>query len=164
MEVHFYLPERYLPDSDRQEAWRSGKITRLEEGGKIACAQCWIFQTWLALERSGFPAHLTHSVPSDGVLVTLTSCVDADFRPPDRVFFVGIVADYLAHPRAHLHIVQNAAHARRLWNSAFIPLWPHPNLIPRDPRARTGLKTFVSLGIIRILRAEMADQRLAKEA
>ena len=133
MEVHFYLPERYLPDSDRQEAWRSGKITRLEEGGKIACAQCWIFQTWLALERSGFPARLTHSMPSDGVLVTLTNCVGRDFRPPDRVFFVGIVADYLAHPHAHLHVVQNAAHVRRLWNAAFIPLWPHPNLIPRDP-------------------------------
>ena len=73
MEVHFYLPERYLPDSDRQEAWRSGKITRLEEGGKIACAQCWIYQTWLALERSGFPVRLTHSIPSDGTLVTLTN-------------------------------------------------------------------------------------------
>jgi hypothetical protein len=133
MEFHFYLPERYLPDADRQEAWRSGKITRLEEGGKIACAQCWIFQTWLALERSGFPAHLTHSMPSDGVLVTLTSCVGADFRAPDGVFFAGIVADSLAHPQAHLHVVQNSAHKRRLWNAAFIPLWPHPNLIPRDP-------------------------------
>ena len=64
MEFHFYLPERYLPDTDRREAWRSGKITRLEEGGKIACAQCWIFQTWLALEQSGFPGHLVHSMPS----------------------------------------------------------------------------------------------------
>ncbi len=52
MQVHFYLPESYLPDPGRQEAWRSGKITRLEEAGKIACAQCWIYQTWLALERS----------------------------------------------------------------------------------------------------------------
>ena len=138
MDVHFYLPERYLPDSDRQEAWRSGKITRLEEGGKIACAQCWIYQTWLALERSGFPARLTHSIPSDGALVTLTNFQGTDFRPPKDVFFLGIVADYVAHPHAHLHLVQNAAHARRLWNAIFVPLWPHPNLIPRDP-TRSGI-------------------------
>ena len=50
MEFHFYLPESYLPDADRQEAWRCGHITRLEKSGKIASAQCWIFQTWLALE------------------------------------------------------------------------------------------------------------------
>ena len=159
MEFHFYLPKKYLPDTDRQEAWRSGKITRLEEGGKIACAQCWIFQTWLALERSGFPGHLTHSMPSDGVLVTLTSCVGADFRAPDRVFFVGIVADYLAHPQAHLHVVQNAAHTRRLWNAAFIPLWPHPNLIPRDPTRSDRFENVCFFGDSSNLARELADRR-----
>ena len=159
MEFHFYLPERYLPDTDRQEAWRSGKITRLEEGGKIACAQCWIFQTWLALERSGFPAHLTHSMPSEGVLVTLTSCVGADFRAPDRVFFAGIVADYLAHPQAHLHVVQNAAHMRRLRNAAFIPLWPHPNLIPRNPARSDRFENVCFFGANSNLAPELADRR-----
>ncbi len=159
MEFHFYLPERYLPDTDRQEAWRFGKITRLEEGGKIACAQCWIFQTWLALERSGFSAHLTHSMPSEGVLVTLTSCVGADFRAPDRVFFAGIVADYLAHPQAHLHVVQNAAHMRRLWNAAFIPLWPHPNLIPRDPARSDRFENVCFFGENSNLAPELADRR-----
>jgi len=159
MEFHFYLPERYLPDTDRREAWRSGKITRLDEGGKIACAQCWIFQTWLALERSGFSAHLTHSMPSEGVLVTLTSCVGADFRAPDRVFFAGIVADYLAHPQAHLHVVQNAAHMRRLWNAAFIPLWPHPNLIPRDPARSDRFENVCFFGENSNLAPELADRR-----
>ena len=163
MEFHFYLPERYLPDTDRQEAWRSGKITRLEEGGKIACAQCWIFQTWLALERSGFPAHLTHSMPSEGVLVTLTSCVGADFRAPDRVFFAGIVADYLAHPQAHLHVVQNAAHMRRLWNAAFIPLWPHPNLIPRDPARSDRFENVCFFGDELESCAGIGRQTLAEE-
>jgi hypothetical protein len=137
MEFHFYLPEKYLPDTKLQEAWRSGQITQLEAEGKIASAQCWIFQTWLALETSGFPARLTHSIPSEGVLVTLTNCVSADFQVPTPAFFVGIVADYVAHRQAHLHVVQNAAHRRRLWNAAFIPHWPQPNLIPRDP-ARSG--------------------------
>ncbi len=159
MEVHFYLPERYLPDSDRQEAWRSGKITRLEEGGKIACAQCWIYQTWLALERSGHPARLTHSIPTDGTLVTLTNCVHADFRPSDGVLFVGIVADYSAHPHAHLHIVQNAAHGKRLWNAAFMPLWPHPNLIPRDPARSDRFENVCFFGDLSNLARELTDRR-----
>ncbi|HEY5706488.1 MAG TPA: glycosyltransferase [Terrimicrobiaceae bacterium] len=159
MEFHFYLPQRYLPDTDRQEAWRSGRIARLEERGKIASAQCWIFQTWLALERSGFPVHLTHSLPSNGVLVTLTSCVSEDFRAPDGLFFAGIVADSLAHPRAHRHIVQNAAHARRLWNASFIPHWPQPNLIPRDPARSDLFENVCFFGDSSNLARELADSR-----
>lgn len=159
MHVHFYLPERYLPDPGRQEAWKSGKITQLEEAGKIACAQCWIYQTWLALERTGFSADLTHSIPSDGILVTLTNCVSADFRAPDRVFFVGVVADYVAHSRAHLHLVQNKAHTRRLWNAAFMPLWPHPNLIPRDPARLDRFENVCFFGESSNLARELADSR-----
>jgi hypothetical protein len=159
MQVHFYLPERYLPDPGRQEAWRSGKVTQLEEAGKIACAQCWIYQTWLALDQSGFPASLTHSQPRDGILVALTNSVNTDFRAPDRVFFVGVVADYVAHPRAHLHLVQNKAHARRLWNSAFMPLWPHPNLIPRDPARRGRFENVCFYGERSNLAPELADSR-----
>jgi hypothetical protein len=159
MEVNFYLSERYLPDPDRQEAWRSGKITRLEEGGKIACAQCWIFQTWLALTRSGYSARLTHSIPSNGVLATLTNCVPSDFRPPPGVLFLGIVADFAAHPHAHLHIVQNAAHGRRLWNAVFLPLWPHPNLIPRDPARTDRFENVGFFGDPSNLARELADKR-----
>lgn len=158
MEVNFYLPERYLPDPGRREAWKSGKITHLEEGGKIACAQCWIFQTWVALERSGFPARLTHSIPSEGVLVTLTNCVPSDFRPPPGILFVGIVADFTAHPRAHLHVVQNAAHGKRLRNAAFIPLWPQPNLIPRDPARSDRFENVCFFGDPLNLARELADR------
>lgn len=157
MEVYFYLPERYLPDAGRQEAWRSGRITQLEESGKIACAQCWIFQTWVALEQSGFPAQLTHSLPSDGILVTLTNCVAADFRASDSVFVVGIVADYVPHAHAHLHVVQNRAHAKRLWNSTFVPLWPHPNLIPRDPARAGRFENVCFFGENSNLARELAD-------
>ena len=157
MEVHFYLPERYLPEPARQDAWRAGKMTHLEERGKIASAQCWIFQTWLALERSGFPARLTHSIPAEGVMVTLTSCVPVGFRVPERVFFVGVVADYLAHPQAHLHVVQNVAHARRLHNSVFVPHWPHPNLLPRDPARSDRFENVCFLGEKSNLARELAD-------
>jgi len=133
MEVHFYLPERYLPDADRQEAWKKGKITSLEPAGKIASAQAWVYQTWLALIQTGFPAQLTSQVPSDGVLLTLSGCLSKTFRPPDNVFLADIVADHVPHTSANLHIVQNSAQVRRLWNSIFMPHWPQPGLLNRDP-------------------------------
>ena len=133
MEFHFYLPERYLPNSDRQEAWEKGKITSLEPAGKIASAQAWIYRTWLALNQTGFPAQLTSKIPSDGVLVTLSGCVSKTFRIPGSVFLADIVADHVPSASAHLHIVQNSAQVRRLWNSIFMPHWPQPNLLSRDP-------------------------------
>jgi hypothetical protein len=159
MQVHFYLPERYLPDPARQEAWRSGKITRLEEAGKVACAQCWIYQTSVALERSDVPVRLTQAIPSEGILVALTNLLTADFRVPKHVFFVGVVADYLADARAHLHVVQNNAHARRLRNAAFMPLWPQPNLLPRDPARGDRFENVCFFGESSNLAPELSDTR-----
>ena len=163
MRVHFYLPERYLPDPARQEAWRSGKITRLEEAGKVACAQCWIYQTWVALERSGFPVRLTHAFPSEGILVALTNLLTADFRVPEHVFFVGVVADYLADARAHLHVVQNKAHARRLRNSSSCRFGLNPNLLPRDPTRLDRFENVCFFGESSNLAPELADIRWKDE-
>ena len=165
MQVHFYLPERYLPDPGRQEAWKSGKITQLEEAGKIACAQCWIYQTWLALERSRLSGKADPFASRRGNL----GCADQLARQLTsrlrmRVFFVGVVADYVAHPRAHLHLVQNNAHARRLWNSAFMPLWPHPNLLARDPARMDRFENVCFFGESSNLAPELADSRWQEQA
>ncbi len=157
MEVFFYLPEKYLPDPARQEAWKSDTITTLEEGGKIACAQCWIYQTWLALEKSGCRVQLVHALPEEGVLVTLSGCVGANFRPGPRLFFADIVADFVPHPAAHLHILQNAVHAQRLPFSVFMPLWPHPNLLPRDPARGTLFENLGFFGDVSNLAPELRD-------
>ena len=133
MQVFFYLPDKYLPDAARQEAWKSGTLTTLEESGKIACAQCWIYQTWLALENAGCHTALVHEMPREGIVITLSGLLGPSYRANPGVFCADIVADYVPHPGAHLHIVQNAVHARRLARSTFMPLWPHPNLLPRDP-------------------------------
>lgn len=157
MEVFFYLPEKYLPDTTRQEAWKSDRITTLEEGGKIACAQCWIYQTWLALEKSGCPVRLVHTLPDEGILVTLSGCLGDDFRPGPRLFMADIVADFVPHPAAHLHILQNAIHARRLPHSVFMPLWPHPNLLPRQAERGERFENLGFFGDAQNLAPELRD-------
>jgi len=138
MRITFYLPENYLPGPLDQEAWKSGSIRNLEESGKVACAQCWIYQTWIALSAAGIPCALSSEIPNEGILIALAGFFDDSWRPPENVFFADIVADFLPHPSAHWHIVQNKAHAARLPRSVFMPLWPQPNLVARDP-ARGGV-------------------------
>jgi hypothetical protein len=65
----------------------------------------------------------------------------------------------LADPRAHLHVVQNHAHARRLRNSAFMPLWPHPNLLARDPARLDRFENVCFFGERSNLAPELADTR-----
>lgn len=157
MEVHFYLPEKYWPDSARQKAWREGNLTTLEQAGKVACAQCWIYQTWAALQRDGFAVHLTAELPASGIMVSLAGFFGDAFRPPGDVFFVGIVADSVPHPGAHLHILQNSLHARRLRPSVFMPLWPQPNILPRDPARGDRLETLGFFGDEPNLAPELRD-------
>ena len=145
MRVTFYLPEKYLPDIALRDAWRSGAIRKLEESGKVCCAQSWIYMTWIALTSAGHNCALSPDIPEDGILIALSGFFSDSWRPPRGVFFADIVADYVPHPAAHLHILQNSAHAARLPRSVFMPFWPHPNLVPRDP-ARGG--TFQSIAFV----------------
>lgn len=133
MRVAFYLPEHHMPEAGRREAWRDGGYLTLEPAGKSACAQCWIYQTWAFLRRAGVPADLVHNMPREGIVLTITGCLPPHFDPPQGLYVAGVMADGLPHGAAHLHILQNSAHARRFPGSFFMPLWPQPNLQPRSP-------------------------------
>lgn len=124
---------------------------------KIASAQAWIYQTWLALSKAGCAVNLTHAIPEEGVLVTLAGCLRPTFRPTPEVFFADIVADGVPHPAAHLHIVQNSIHAQKLPRSIFMPHWPHPNLLPRDSARGDRFETLGFFGDAENLAPELHD-------
>ena len=132
MEVFIYLPEACMPSTERQLAWEKDSAVGLEQTGKSATAQAWLYQTWLKLRRVGFETRLVHQIPREGILVTLTGFLPEKFRPPGGLFVAAVVADGLPHPGAQLQIVQNSVHARRLPGAVFMPHWPNPGLVPRD--------------------------------
>jgi hypothetical protein len=137
MRVAFFLPEKYLPPGARRAQWADGSVQVLERSGKAACAHCWIYQTWLELREAMPEAELVYRMPDDGIVVTLAGFLGRKHRPAPRRFTAAVVADTATHPFGQVQILQNAAHARALPGSVFVPLWPHPNLIPRDS-ARGG--------------------------
>jgi hypothetical protein len=160
MKLHFYIPEHHLPSKERQDEWMAGRIPSLLEGGKSASAQAWLYQTWAEL-RTLCECSLVTKLPTSGIIITLSNLLPEGFRASSSQFVATVVADFLPHTGAHLQIIQNAAHARRLPGSVFMPHWPQPNLIPRDPLRGDRLETAAFFGDPSNLLTELADPHFA---
>jgi hypothetical protein len=153
MHISFCLPKEHFPDQAWIRSWEQGDVLPLQEQGKAATSQCWIYQTWALLIQAGIPCSLVEGLPEHGGIIIAMSHLFPTITTPFKAkrkkslktaslhrnfFFVDIVADALPHPAAHLHLVQNRAHAMRLPRSIFMPHWPQPHLIPRN-QARGSL-------------------------
>ena len=134
MQTFFYLPPQHVPSAERQRAWAEGAPRILEASGKKATVEAWVWQTWGALRRAGCVTEVVTDIPAKGIVITMASLLPPDFCAPQGLFVADIVADALPHPGAHLHLVQNAAHSKRLRCSVYVPHWPQPGLMPRDAR------------------------------
>jgi hypothetical protein len=150
----FYIPEHHLPDKERRHRWENGETPFLLGEGKAASAQAWLFQTWIET-REKTDAILSTSLPTEGAIITLSNFLNPDFRASNKQCVAAVVADFLPHPGAQIQILQNAAHARRLPGSVFIPHWPQPNLIPRDPARGRRFETLAYLGDAQNLAPEL---------
>jgi hypothetical protein len=142
--------------------WESGVIPHLLAGGKAASAQAWLFQTWMAV-RSEVDSSIVRRLPESGIVLTLSNFLPLQFRASRNQFIVAVVADFLPHPGAQLQIVQNAAHAKRLPGSIFMPHWPQPNLIPRNPARGDVFETMSFFGDEQNLAPELLTEDFKKE-
>lgn len=157
MEVFIYLPEAWMPSTERQQAWEKGATVPLEQKGKGATGQAWLYQTWLRLRQAGVVTRLVHQIPKEGILVTLTGFLPEKFQPPGTLFVAGVVADGLPHPGAQLQIVQNSKHARALAGSVFMPHWPNPGLISRDASRGNRFQKVCFYGDVSNLATELSS-------
>jgi hypothetical protein len=158
----FFIPEHHLPDKERRAAWEAGRIPSLLGGGKSASAQAWLFQTWVEV-RDRTHAVLSTTFPDEGIVITLSNFLPPTFRASKNQFIAAVVADFLPHPGAQLQILQNAAHARRLPGTIFMPHWPQPNLIPRNPARADRFETLAYLGDLENLASEIKSENFQKE-
>ena len=163
MSVQFYLPEAHLPSKENRAAWMEGGDLVLEEGGKSAASQSWIYKTWIALSKKGCLTELVHNFPESGVVFALSGTIPTRFWAPEGMLLVDVVADGLPHAAAHVHIVQNAAHARRMPCSIFMPHWPQPGLQVRDPQRGAKCERVAFFGTRDNLAPELQDASWQEE-
>ena len=137
-QVTFYLPKSCLPNSTWERAWKEKAPFPAERiVPPVFSAQNWIYQTWLLLNEAGVACELATQMPSQGIVIALNSSLEVfcewNLPIPPPVFFVDIVTQNFVHPASHFHLVQNKKRTRYLPDSLFVPHWPQPHLLPRDP-------------------------------
>lgn len=152
--IYFYFPKSKLAvESLPQNAssfwqWLSSchSISPMSGGGCI-----WTLQTYLYLNDYGFPCQLVETLPDEGIVVTHRDFLDDSFQPNSKLLLVCLRADVDRHPYAQLHVVQNPHQAiprgfMTLWESHFIPHWPQPSIIPRNPNRGDTFENVTFLG------------------
>ena len=109
----------------------------------------WILQTYLFLRRRGYAVEIAGSAPPDGVC--LFHIDDLGIRScPANAFVVVIRPDRPRSVLGDMQIVQN----RRLVQSdrdLFVPYWPQPGLLPRDPSRGNRVERLGFVGRMRNL-------------
>lgn len=135
--------ERYRPLFDGVTLPEADAIAGMLEDGKGN--EIWIIQTWLELRRRGWPVTLTDRFVPGTVCVAHYDDIALKEFPSD-CFIVGVRADRPALPVAAVRIVQNPAgqHSRR---DVFVPHWPQPGLIARDPARGTRVERVAYVGV-----------------
>ena len=169
LELNFAIPNEILPSTEWIQAWDEGRLISLEEEGKCVTTHSWIYQTWSLLQNSGIPCNLLEAIPVSDIAIFLSMSLSSKHKTSinPNLFLIDIVAHSHPHPAAQLHLVHNKAHARWLPRSLFIPHWPQPYLIPRDPDRGDRFENVCFLGDPEQLALEFVfpswNERLEKE-
>lgn len=154
--VTFYLApgveiaelERLDPDRD-PEAFRPGELS-------------WVAQTYLRLRNAGLPVTLAAEPPAKGGLVVFHAkhkhALARAARGCEGLVFVAIRADNSSPLLADFEILQSGRFAddrSRFW----IPFWPQPGLLPRDPDRGSRLERVAYMGRIENLHPDFRSAR-----
>ncbi len=122
----------------------------------------WILQTYLRLAAAGHPVDLVDEPPRDGILVFHANQAESLLRHWSRwgdSLMVAVRADHSESHLADFEVVQN-----RVWEDGvrriFLPFWPQPGLVPRDPSRGTRIERVAFKGFTRSLHPAFAGQAM----
>lgn len=133
------LPQVHTFDLSDWRIWRGTKSRR----------RAWIVQTYLRLKKAGYEVEISGELPREGIVVVLVEdafkrAFREQYVPANRnllVLSIRADIDGFRQPFADAEIVQNGMFAdeRRVF---FVPHWPQPGIIPRDPSRGTTIRTI----------------------
>jgi hypothetical protein len=94
---------------------------------------CWSLLTYLILKQHGLPVTCSRHCRPDHINLGHAVYLST-MNPQSASFLVSLQADYPRHGWAQAHIVQNKLQRRK--DSYWIPMWPQPGMIERNPSRR----------------------------
>jgi hypothetical protein len=164
MPVHFFIEPTGItlerartldPDAEWQDM-RCGK-------------ERWIVQTYARLRRAGHDVSLGNQVPDSGIVVYHKQeerLLLRRMRRTARILLVAVRADFRSADAADYEVLQNGHYADDR-SRFFIPFWPQPGLIPREPSRGDRLERVVFKGNLDnldpALQGDAFRQRLERE-
>ncbi|MEL6469423.1 MAG: hypothetical protein AAFQ74_06815 [Cyanobacteria bacterium J06623_4] len=138
--IYFFLPADLWPGempSAPDENWPGYGL------GMYA----WTVQTYLRLRAAGTACQLTDRLPDEGIVLCHSNVLrSVQFVPAPKRFLVCMKAEAPLSAIATMHVVQNPTEASRAANCYFLPHWPQPQLIPRDPARGDRFETVAFFG------------------
>lgn len=155
MKVTFLLARTLLPTTDWDEAIKKGDQLQLAPLGNAATGQSMIYQTWFWLKQAGISCELQSSLPKKGIVIFGSYSFLSHTPLPPGPFYIDVLTDGRLLPSTHFHLVQNRAKARWIPYSLFVPHWPQPMLIPRDPKRGARFEKVSFFGDIHNLAPEL---------
>jgi len=140
--IRFYLPDKIPADMPPSpDVYWPGFRHYMRSGVYV-----WTVQTFQRLRDAGLHCELSDQLPSEGILIAHRKSIPRDFIPPPTVLFACLRADATFHPFAHWHVVINRLALNPWYPSVYMPHWPQPGLIPRDPRRGNRLENAAFFG------------------
>jgi hypothetical protein len=128
--------------------------------------RAWILQTYLRLREAGHPVSISDTLPERGLLVLLPEpeirrAFDAQHTRAHRSLIVVTVRADVTEYRSLLgdaDVVQNGRFADES-RVFFVPHWPQPGLLPRDPDRGARVENIVFKGGFGSLLADFRSAR-----
>ncbi len=129
--------------------------------------RAWILQTYLRLRSAGHPVSISETLPERGIVVLLPEPPIRDrfqrqfTRRHRNLVVVTIRADTAVYQSylGDVDVVQNGRFASERRSVFFVPHWPQPGLIPRDPNRDTTIENIVFKGGFGSLRSDFRSAR-----
>lgn len=146
MKVSFLLASEFIPKVSWREALEKGDVLKVASLGVAATAQNMIYQPWFWLQEVGVSCDLVNNLPQEGIVIFISNTFSPHQVFPPQLFYVDVLADTRLLPHTHFHLIQNKAKARWTPHSLFVPHWPQPSLIPRDPARGSRLEKISFFG------------------
>jgi hypothetical protein len=152
--VHFFLPAEYAPPAEAL-AGVDGQGDRYF----LSTHWAWIVQTYLRLRERGRNVELTSRLPEAGVIVHCSGHLPDTYLPTPRQFLVGVLSDGPPSTFAQINVSQNRIQSRLLPDTHYVPHWPQPGLVARDPGRGAAFSSVAYYGDEANLAAELGDPR-----
>ena len=157
--TYFYIPKHFWPayiPQNIEENW----------SGFGLGIYAWTLQTYLRLNADNFPCQLVDTPPTEGIILAHRNALQIHrppLKPGPNLLLICLKAESLPCPYAQLHIVQNPVESLTLNHSYFLPHWPQPGLIPRNPARGDRIETVAFFGHANNLAPELKHPDWAKQ-